>query len=112
MGILISFVILYTTKNSFQSNNFLIYSVSLYEGMDGYASWMRPVAMNAWHRRRESSHYNIQGSGLVRTVGPCAQSRVPQAIAIARDVLSNDRRKSAARFKRPAKQVPAVATEP
>ena len=25
----------------------------------------------------------LQGSGLVRTVGPCAQSRVPRAIATA-----------------------------
>ena len=35
----------------------------------------------------------LQGSGLVRTVGPCAQRRValmPRAIAIARDALSND----------------------
>ena len=41
----------------------------------------------------------LQGSGLVRTVGPCAQRRValmPRAITIARDALSNDRRESAA----------------
>ena len=54
----------------------------------------------------------LQGSGLVRTVGPCAQSRVPRAIATARDALSNDRRESAARFERPAKQALALATEP
>ena len=33
----------------------------------------------------------LQGSGLVRTVGPCAQRRValmPRAIATARDALS------------------------
>ena len=56
-----------------------------------------------------------QGSGLVRTVGPCAQRRValmPRVIATARDALSNDRRKSAARFERPAKQALALATEP
>ena len=36
----------------------------------------------------------LQGSGLVRTVGPCAQKRValvPWAIATARDTLLNDR---------------------
>ena len=33
----------------------------------------------------------LQGSGLVRTVGPCAQSRVPWTIATTRDALSNDR---------------------
>ena len=57
----------------------------------------------------------LQGSGLVRTVGPCAQRRValmPRAIATARDALSNDRRESAARFERPAKQALALATEP
>ena len=55
----------------------------------------------------------LQGSGLVRTVGPCAQRRValmPWAIATARDAFcqSNDRRESAARFERPAKQALAL----
>ena len=36
----------------------------------------------------------LQGSGLVRTVGPCAHSRVPRAIATASDALSNDQRKA------------------
>ena len=57
----------------------------------------------------------LQGSGLVSTVGPCAQRGValmPRAIATARDALSNDRRESAARFERPAKQALALATEP
>ena len=55
----------------------------------------------------------LQGSGLVRTVGPCAQRRValmPRAIATARDALTNDRRKSSARFEKPAKQALALAT--
>ena len=46
----------------------------------------------------------LQGSGLVRTVGPCAQRRVTRAVATGKDALSNDRRESAARFERPAKQ--------
>ena len=49
----------------------------------------------------------LQDSGLVRTVGPCAQRRValmPRAIATAREALSNDRCESAAHFERPAKQ--------
>ena len=57
----------------------------------------------------------LQGSGLVRTVGSCAQRRValmPRAIATARDALLNDRRESTAYFKRSAKQVLALATEP
>ena len=58
----------------------------------------------------------LQGSGLVGTVGPCAQRRValiPRAIATARDALSNDRHKSAAHFERPAiKQALALATKP
>ena len=49
----------------------------------------------------------LHGSGLVRTLEPCAQRRVvlmPRAIATARDAFcqSNDRRESAARFERPA----------
>ena len=56
----------------------------------------------------------LQGSGLVRTVGPCAHSRVPRAIATARarDALLNDWCKSTAHFKRPIKQALALATEP
>ena len=52
----------------------------------------------------------LQDSGLVRTVEPCtcAQSRVPRAIATVRDALSNDRRESATRFERPAKQALAL----
>ena len=72
-------------------------------------SWMRPVAMNARRGRRGSA---LQGSGWVRTVGPCAQSRVPRAIATARDALLNDWHESAARFERPVKQALALATKP
>ena len=57
---------------------------------------MHPVAMNA---ERKSA---LQGSGLVRTVGPCAQRRValmPRAIGTARDALLNDWRESAACLK-------------
>ena len=44
----------------------------------------------------------LQGSGLVRTVGPCAQALMPRAIATARDTFcrSNDRCESAAHFER------------
>ena len=64
----------------------------------------------AWAERKSA----LQGSGLVRTVGPCAQRRValmPRVIATARDALSNDRRESATRFERPAKQALVLATE-
>ena len=57
----------------------------------------------------------LQGSGLIRTVGPGAQRRValmPQAIATASDALLSDRRESDTRFERPAKQALALATEP
>ena len=50
--------------------------------------------------------------GKNRTVGPCAQSRVPRAIATG-GTLSNDRRESVAHFERPAKQELALRdTEP
>ena len=75
--------------------------------------------MRAWIRVLDApgcyERAALQGSGLVRTVGPCAQRRVTlmhQAIATARDALSNNRRESAAHFKKPAKQVLALATEP
>ena len=63
----------------------------------------------AWAERKSA----LQGSGLVRTVGPCTQRRValmPRAIATARDALSNE---SAVCFGAwPAKQALALATEP
>ena len=69
--------------------------------------------MRAWIRVLDApSCYEraaLQGSGLVRTVGPCAQRRValmPRAIATARDALSNDWRESATCFKRPAAGTP------
>ena len=78
---------------------------------------MRPVAMNARCGWRESLHYVLQGSGLVRTVGPYAQRRVslmPRAIhvATARDALSNNWRENAAYFEKPAKQALVLVTEP
>ena len=61
------------------------------------------------HVARAERKSALQGSGLVRTIGPCAQRRVPRAVATA---LSNSRRENAARFERPAKQALALATEP
>ena len=59
--------------------------------------------MRAWIRVLDApgcyEQAALQGSGLVKTVGPCAQRRValmPRAIATARDALSNDRRDSKA----------------
>ena len=57
----------------------------------------------------------LQGSGLVGTVEPCSQRRVPRTIATARDALHalwNNWRESAACFDWPAKQALALATEP
>ena len=75
--------------------------------------------MRAWIRVLDApgcyERAALQGSGLVRTVGPCAQRRValiPRAIATARDALLNDRRESAVRFEKPAKQALALATKP
>ena len=50
----------------------------------------------------------LQGSGLVRTVGPCAQRRValmPRTIATTRDALWNDQQEV-------SEQVLAIATGP
>ena len=73
-------------------------------------AWIRVLDAPGCYKRAA-----LQGSGLVRTVGSCAQRRValmPRAIATARNTLSNDRHESAARFKKPAKQALALATEP
>ena len=72
---------------------------------------MRPVATYE-HVARAERKSTLQGSGLVRTVGPCAQRRVTRAVAAAKDPLSNDQCESLARFERPAKQALALATEP
>ena len=61
--------------------------MSLHEGMDTRLGCARLHAMNARPGRAERKSA-LQGSGLVRTVGPCAQRRValmPRAIATARD---------------------------
>ena len=47
--------------------------MSLHEGMDALLGCAR-LLWNAQRGRRESPHY-VQGSGLVRTVGPCAQKK-------------------------------------
>ena len=72
--------------------------------------------MRAWIRVLDApgcyERAALQGSGLVRTVGPCAQRRValiPRAIATARDALLNDQCESAARFEKPAKQALAAS---
>ena len=80
-------------------------------------AWIRVLDVPSCYERavRAERKSALQGSGFVRTVGPCAQRRValmPQAIATARDALSNDRRESATRFERPARQALALATEP
>ena len=85
--------------------------MSLHEGMDTRVGAPGYYERAAWAERKST----LQGSELVRTVGPCAQRRVallPWAIAIATDALSNDRRESATRFERPAKQALALATKP
>ena len=72
-------------------------------------TWIRILEAPGCYERaaRAERKSALQGSGLVRTVGPCAQRRVAlmsRAIATARDEFcrSNDRYESAVRFERPA----------
>ena len=72
-------------------------------------AWIRVLEPPGCYERaaRAERKSALQGSGLVRTVEPCAQRRValmPRAIATARDAFcrSNDRRESATRFEGPA----------
>ena len=58
-------------------------------------AWIRILDAPGCYERvaRVERKSALQGSGLVRTVGPCARRSValmPQAIARARDALSND----------------------
>ena len=80
-------------------------------------AWIRVLDAPDCYERvaRAERKSALQGSGLVRTLGAGAQRRValmPRAIATARDVLSNHRRKSDLRFERPAKQALVLATKP
>ena len=80
-------------------------------------AWIRVLDVPGCYERaaRAERKSALQGSGLVRIVGLCAQRRVPQAIATARDALLNDRRESTALFARRgllSMQALALATEP
>ena len=72
---------------------------------------MRPVAMNARRGRREVRTTRLRIGQNCRAV--CTKKSGLNASGH-RDALSNDRRESAARFERPAKQALALAlaTEP
>ena len=71
-----------------------------------YASWMRPVAMNVRHGRREVSTTRLRIGQNCRAV--CTKKSGLNASGH-RDALLNDQRESAVRFKRPAKQALALA---
>ena len=76
-----------------------LFSYSPYHYM---RAWIRVLDEPSCYERvvRVERKSALQGSGLVRTVGSCAQRR---AIATARDALLNDWHESAVRFERPAK---------
>ena len=59
-------------------------------------AWIRVLDVPGYYKRtaRAERKSVLQGSELVRTVGSCAQRRVPQAIARASDALLNDRREA------------------
>ena len=98
-------LVIYIQQKIFFRRSFFLYSQCHYT-----RAWIRVMDAPGCYKQ-----VALQGSGLVRTVGPCAQRRValmPQAIAIARDALSNDRCESAVHFERPAKEALALATEP
>ena len=70
---------------------------------------MRLVAMNAQRGRREVRTTRLRIGQNCRAV--CTKKSGLNASGH-RDALSNDRRESAARFDRPAKQALVLATEP
>ena len=82
----------YIQRKIFFRRSFFLYSPCHYMRV-----WIRVLDAPGCYERAA-----LQGSGLVRTVGLCAQKRValmPRAIATARDTLSNDRCESAARWR-------------
>ena len=101
-----SFVIIYIQRKIFfRSDNFLI----ICSPCHCRRAWIRVFEAPGCYERvaRAERKSTLQGLGMVRTMGPCAQRRValmPWAIATARDVFcqSNDRRECAVRFKRQA----------
>ena len=102
-------ILVYIQQKIFFRATIFLYSLCHY-----MRAWIRVLEAPGCYERaaRAERKSALQGSGLVRTVGLCAQSRVPRAIATARDALLNDRRESAARFERPAKLALKLATEP
>ena len=97
-------IIIYIQRKIFFRRSFFLYSRCHY-----MRAWIRVLDAPGCYEQAA-----LQGSGLIRTVGSCAQRRValmPRAMATARDALSNDQCESAARFERPAKQALALATE-
>ena len=96
-------------KKIFFRRSFFLYSQRHY-----MRAWICVLDVPGCYERATQAERKsaLQGSGLVRIVGPCAQRRMPQAIVKARDTLSNDRRESAVCFERPAEQTLALATEP
>ena len=76
-----------TILNFFRATIFLYSPCHLY-----MRAWIRvPEAPGCYERAARAERKSaLQGSGLVRTVGPCAQRRValmPRPIATARDAL-------------------------
>ena len=103
-----------STPDYMQRKIFFRVIIFLYSPCHYKRSWIHVLdAPNCYeHTVQAESRSELQGSGLVRTVGPCAQSRMPWVIATARDALLNDRHESTAHFERPAKQALALATDP
>ena len=104
LNLMIPILLYYINEKYFLDNHFSYYSPCHY-----MRAWIRVLDAPGCYESVERAERKsaLQGLGLVRTVGPCAQRRValmPRAITIARDALSNDRRESAMRFERPAKQ--------
>ena len=85
-----------------QQKIFFRATIFLYSRCHYMRAWIRILDAPGCHERmaRAERKSALQGSGLVRTVGLCAQSRVPRAIATARDALSNDWRESTTHFER------------
>ena len=100
-------------KEYFSDDHFS-YIVRVITWGHGYTSWMHSTHSSTAQARRK---FALQGTGLVRTVGPCAQrvALMPQAIELARDMhalLNTWVAQSATHFKRPRPAEQVLATKP
>ena len=105
-GLHTNFLLYYIQRKIFFRRSFFLYSPCHY-----MRAWIRILDVPGCYERvaRAERKSALQGSGLVRTVGPCAQGRVAlMQLQLETHCRTIDRRESTTRFERPAKRARSV----